>query len=947
MGRFHRGRWWPLLFCLLAAVPAGARLEAADTGSLSGTVFDVGAEPVAAATVTVSGDRLPVGRSVQTGPSGTYRFEYLLPGRYVLTIEKAGVGSGRREALVEVGRDTQVDFVIGVALVEEVNVTPVNPLVDVRSTEVSLNYKDETFNALPLERTYRGLLQLIPGVADNRSIVGPAAGGSRQDNTYLIDGTNISNPSFGYLGSEINELDIAEVNLKRAGITAEFGRTAGAVSNAVSRSGSNVLAAVARIDWLPERLVGAYELPDDLRLAGVRPGTFRDPVLTSEAAPAIGVGGPIVTDHVYFYGSAKYSRQTKWDRVNKGGTSLPDEVRTGHELYGKVTAGPTDAHQINVSVRHRPSSVRDAQLDSNTAPSLATATDNGSRIASADWAHFMSARRALNVRYLFMKERNEDIPITDLGYQPPFDPTRLTAMGQYTDPSQADLRVGGNQYTSTQNYRRHEMRATISQFFDVGRTSHALKAGVSYEFGEELFNRVANGWGIIANVTTGGVPALRARYFTPQAPQRGQGRTYGLFVQDSAMVTPRLSVNAGVLVNRDSFSQHLEGSGGCPATIAMRGGAAVYESHGDTCTFLRFGFGDQVQPRVGVSYQVRDSVADKAYAHWGRYYNMDQKSSGRSLAPARIFQTQTIFDLNGNVLSSGPLPSSTGKQIDPAIGPIYSDEFVIGYSTPVAGTYAVDVFFMSRDMRRFIEDLPSRRNGPAPDSGPFVAANLPCAAFDACQSADARRTYRALTVDVRRQLARGVMTDVSYTWSRFEGNYDLDYAQSAVFNTSSLIQDAPGTNVEDPNRFGPLLEDRPHVLKVFASYGLTDRLTASAYVRVQSGTPWAARGRDWAGGTLNYLEPAGTHRNPTWTNVDLMGAYRLPVPGARLSVEARLLNAFNAQTRLSTDAQQYLDLTQVAAPPYFGPYTQPNPFFGMGNAFAPPRRLHLALVAAF
>ena len=117
---------------------------------------------------------------------------------------------------------------------------------------------------------------------------------------------------------------------------------------------------------------------------------------------------------------------------------------------------------------------------------------------------------------------------------------------------------------------------------------------------------------------------------------------------------------------------------------------------------------------------------------------------------------------------------------------------------------------------------------------------------------------------------------------------------------------------------------------------------------MQSGTPWAARGRDWAGAVLNYLEPAGSHRNPTWTNLDVMGAYRLPLSGrASVSLEARLLNVFNNQTQLSTDAQQYLDLRTVPAPPYFAPYLQPNPFFATGNGFAPPRRLHVAVLVNF
>src|SRR4029453_16239886 len=109
----------------------------------------------------------------------------------------------------------------------------------------------------------------------------------------------------------------------------------------------------------------------------------------------------------------------------------------------------------------------------------------------------------------------------------------------------------------------------------------------------------------------------------------------------------------------------------------------------------------------------------------GRYYNMDQKSSARSLAPTRIFQTQTVFDLNGAILSDGPLASTTGKMIDPALKPIYTDEIVFGYATPIEEHYSLEVFFVSRGMHQFIEDVPSRQNGSAPDSGPFVASNFP------------------------------------------------------------------------------------------------------------------------------------------------------------------------------------------------------------------------------
>ena len=354
--------WKVFIRAFLAAVgvivPAFA--FAADTGTVSGSVFDQNGEPVAEATVKASGASLPVGRTVLTGANGTFRFEYLLPGEYEISIESGAARGAVRRAVVEVGKDTQLDFVVGLELNEAVTVTAASPVVDVKSTEVSFNFKSDTLSALPLERTYRGMFQLVPGVADNRISIGPSAGGTRQDNTYLLDGANITSPAYGYLSGEVNQLDIAEVNVKRAGISAEFGRTGGVVTNAVSRSGSNTLSGVARFDWLPENLVNAYKLPQDLRRLGLRPGALRDPLLTTEVNPAGGIGGPIMKDRMFFYASARYSREAKWNRFNKVGTPLPDEVRTGPELYGKVTAVPTMAHQLTVGFRNHPNHVEHA-----------------------------------------------------------------------------------------------------------------------------------------------------------------------------------------------------------------------------------------------------------------------------------------------------------------------------------------------------------------------------------------------------------------------------------------------------------------------------------------------------------------------------------------------------------------------------------------------------------
>ena len=263
---------------------------------------------------------------------------------------------------------------------------------------------------------------------------------------------------------------------------------------------------------------------------------------------------------------------------------------------------------------------------------------------------------------------------------------------------------------------------------------------------------------------------------------------------------------------------------------------------------------------------------------------------------------------------------------------------LFGYATPLPGHWSVDAFFLYRTSKDFIEDQPT-----ALPASTFVVDNLD----------NAFRKYRAFTVELSRPLRDKWSLTASYALTRLWGNFDLDYAASAVFNTSSILQDGPGVFVEDRFREGPLSQDRTHVLKIFASYVPTPRLTFGGYLRAQSGQPWEARGRDWYDGYRRYLEPAGTHRNDAWTNFDFLTAYKLRF-GAKNAVtfEGRILNLFNQETALERDNRQYLDGrirtldgTQIAGDPasftdamLIGT-TQPNPRFGEPTIYAEPRRL--------
>jgi hypothetical protein len=923
-----------LSLLLVAALALGVAAHAGETGSISGVIKDAQGGVLPGVTVKVSGALLPAGRAAVTTATGNYLFLGLQPGVYKVEAGMSGMGKTARELRVYVDVDAQVDLVLSPAATEEVTVVAQAETVDLKKAEVNFNWTADTTKNLPLGRSYSGLFQLIPGVAQNNSSIGPAAGGSRQDNTYLMDGVNITNPGFGYLETEVNEMDIAEFNVKRGAISAEFGRAAGIVTNAVSKSGTNTFSGSARIQYQPKSFMSD---PNDPAF-GVQP--------TDYVNPAIGLGGPIVKDKVFFYASAQYQKTTRKDRVNKFGTALPDLVASTQEYYGKITSTPTPKHLLAASYRYRPTDTDGGSVGSSSSPSVATTDETRAHIATAAWSFFATSRTTLDLKFLYMKDDNGSIPVTSLGYLPPFDINNLPAMGQYTDVNQANLDVGGYQYTNRQDYRRNEIKGSVNQYFDLGKTGHQLKAGVGYTFGEEDLNRLTNGWGQISRITAA-VPYYRARYYFEQPSQIGQGRTWSIFVQDTMTVGSRLTLNLGLLTNSDSYSQDLPGSNGCPVpantTTGVGSGAAVFESDGDRCTFVKFKFGDEFQPRLGLNFNVRPGKGDKVYANWGRYYNMDQQSSGRSLAPRRIYQNEARYAVaTGALISDLPRASTTGKLIDPDLKPTYNDEWLAGYATPIAGNWGLDLFYIYRNTKNFMDDVPS----VYPSTGPYAAANLPCTLFEACRGQEAKRKYQAVTAEVNRRFADKWSANISYTWSQFEGNIDYDYGGgTAVFNTSSIWQDGPGTFVGDQYRYGPLREDRPHVFKVFANWEPINNLMLGGYLRVQSGTPWQARGQDSQGGSaLFYLEPAGSNRNPTWTNFDLLASYRFKLSDrSGLVVEARAFNLFDSQTQLSTDSVKYTDFKSLPVAPFITEGTILNSFFGTPNGYAAGRRVVLSV----
>jgi hypothetical protein len=867
-------------------------------GSISGVIRDSSGAPLPGVTVSVTGPVLPRGRDTVTESSGSYSFQNLPPGRYTVSANLAGLGSVKGDAIVAVDKDTTLNLRLSPTVSESITVSAAAPAVDMKSTEVNFNYDAKTIERLPLPRTYQGLFQLTPGIAAATGFA-PVAGGGRQENMFLLDGASVTNPLFGYVGignTDANELDIEDFNVKRGAFSAEFGRATGMVVNAVTKSGTNELRGAIRQEFQQ----------------GSWASTAKDPLFsanTDRSRTAANIGGPIWRDHIFGYASGRYETINTTGRTNFFGP-VPDEKQTIKETFGKLTVAPTSSQFLSLGYRHIPLNDPNTGVGAFDLPEVGFDFKNTNRIATADYNWNASRSTLVEAKVLRSSEANHFVARTDLGFKPAFNVKDLRHMGAVSilDPGGSGKLVRGGAYyvrLSTQDYKNNDNKLAVSQFFDFGGMSHQVKAGVGYNYGEEHLSRLSNGWGTVTVLSN----QIRADYYPDQPPLLGYGKTYSAYIQDSVTVNPRLNVNVGVLANRDEYGQ---------------------EFQGQKLTFLKFGFGDEIQPRLGVNYNLRANSGDKIYANYGRYSNMEQKSTARGLAPHTIILSRAIFDpTTGALISDTPRSgASFNAVILPGTKPTYTDEYLLGYATPFATLWSLDAFGMFRDTKRFIEDFPD----PMPD-GDFFASNIP-----------AKRRYYGVTIDLNRRLANRWSADVNYTWSRLYGNFDFDVPGGAgTYNTASAIQDGPGIMVTDEFRYGPLLQNRTHVFKAFTSFEVIPNLNLGAYYRFQSGAPWNALGRDVPyQGFRRYLSAVGTYHTPSWNNVDLIASYGIGLGrGMRVSVEGRVLNVTDTQTVLTVDRRQYFDpAVQTATAPWIGPQgtSQPNPAFGTPTSYADPRR---------
>ncbi len=296
-----------LLAVLVTALPAVAQTDIT-TGRLVGRAFDGTGQPLPGVMVQAKNRATGLNLTAVTDERGLYRIIAVPPGSYDVTASLSGFQAGKRTGIViNVGAAVTLDFNLQLSTVaREVTVTAAAPLIETTQTESGTTVTSEAIQALPLSsRNFADFVLATPNAQRETQRGNLALGGQRGINTMItVDGVDFTNSFYGGIsaGAEgrspisITQEAIREFQVVQAGASAEFGRSSGGFVNVVTKSGSN--------DF--HGSVFGYYRPSDWS-AKLADGT--DPKDSKKNNLGLSIGGPILKDSLFFFGTYERQRQ--------------------------------------------------------------------------------------------------------------------------------------------------------------------------------------------------------------------------------------------------------------------------------------------------------------------------------------------------------------------------------------------------------------------------------------------------------------------------------------------------------------------------------------------------------------------------------------------------------------------------------------------------------------
>ncbi len=325
-----------LAFLILGLVLANnAWAQGLPTATLSGKVINEG-QGLPGVSVTVKSPALQGTRSTVTSGNGDYTFVALPAGKYTVTYALSGFQPTTKQADLGASQSVVMNATLSLtAVAAEATVIGRTESIS-EATQASTTYTSDTMNKLPTARTIVAAVQLAPGVNNNgpnNSMI--ISGAESWNNLYLVNGANIADNVRATPLNLFVEDAIQETTITTGGVSAEYGRFAGGVVNAITKSGGNAFSGSFRTNFNN----AAWSATPPKGSDGVQ-----NLLETYEAT----LGGPIVKDMLWAFVSGRYAKTDA--QITTQGTLIPvTQGTTDKRWEGKLTFTPFQNHTLTGS----------------------------------------------------------------------------------------------------------------------------------------------------------------------------------------------------------------------------------------------------------------------------------------------------------------------------------------------------------------------------------------------------------------------------------------------------------------------------------------------------------------------------------------------------------------------------------------------------------------------
>lgn len=942
------------LCLLLAALPAAAQKDS--TGQLSGTVVSADArQPIEDVAVQIVHLQKGLERVARTSRQGTFLFKALPVGVYSVTVSFGGYQTVVEESLaVELGRATVFDVALapdGVSIDESMTVVggQVKPF-NVKETSTGLVITTQETETLPVQNNLNAVALLAPGTALGDSDFGSGnlvsfGGSSLAENGYYLNGLNITDirRGIGHLAFPWEAVD--QIQVKNGGTPAEFGRHIGGVMNMVTKSGTNKFHFGFKPVYDPEGLRGQNPtvfFPNSDGDSELLINNSEDSYRWTEYN--VSASGPIVQDRAFFY--VLYNPRES--DTTSASTSNYYRTKSDADFWlSKLDWYITEDHALELLAFNNETKTKTS--------SSAYSYENGPGNFLGN-TNYLSGGDVYSARYNgnFTETLSVSATWGKAEYANNTSPDSPELSSIWDSRSGTWVRLG-NWVGSSVNQQLHERTNwRIDADWVLGK--HSLRFGLDREKVTVSDKTLPTGDGAYsyyrasANNTLGlpvGTEYLDQRVFVRGGTSDNTSDAW--YIQDSWSIGPRLTLNLGL---RNTTFQNTTSDG------------QVYVD-----------IDNQIAPRLGAAWDLQGNGKSKLYASYGRFFmpvsaNTNIRMASGELDEHYYYILQGVnadgTPVRGNlirhdVVSDGVVPDAD-RLFNHEAGPMYSDEYLVGYERELQNGIRVGVRGTYRDLIQSIEDVSFSygmnawidQNYPGADhvggwfsvlTNPGKPITIPydvngdgiketvTVSPEQLGFPPSTRKYYGIETVAEGRLGERLNFSTSYTWSHNYGN-----TEGLLRSDNDQVDPGWTTSYDYPElmdySYGDLPNDHRHQFKAYGSYELPANLSVGANANVVSGRPLNSfglhpeddctepcYGRIWYGAVSFYTNgqpmPRGSAGRTPWVyNLDLNLAWKARLKATDLLMKVDFFNVFDTQR--ATQLEEYAEFDSGEAKPYYG-----------------------------